>query len=287
MKLLERENTALPLLVQADLLSVSRASLYYQPAPPDMTEVLLKRRIDEIYTESPFYGARKIAEQLQQEGHSCCRATARKYMQQMGIEAIRPMPNLSQRNQEHRVYPYLLRGMRIERPNVVWGTDITYIRLTNGWMYLVAFLDWFSRYVVAWELSDSLELPFVLSCAETALLMGSPEIINSDQGSHFTSERFTSRFLSTGAKISMDGRGRCMDNIFTERLWRSVKYEEVYLNEYDSPREARAGITRYMEFYNYRRIHQALGYKTPAAIYANPKLLTKIDQLKGMESTLN
>jgi putative transposase len=287
MRLLERENMALPLLVQADLLSVSRASLYYQPAPPDTTEVRLKRRIDEIYTESPFYGARKIAEQLQQEGHSCCRITARKYMQQMGIEAIRPRPNLSQRNQEHKVYPYLLRGMRIEHPNAVWGTDITYIRLTNGWMYLVAFLDWFSRYVVAWELSDSLELPFVLSCADVALAQARPEIVNSDQGSHFTSPRFTDRFLAVEARISMDGRGRCMDNIFTERLWRSVKYEEVYLNEYNSPREARAGISRYMEFYNYRRIHQALGYRTPAAVYANPRLLTKIDQTKGQEPTLN
>lgn len=287
MKLLERENIALPLLVQADLLSVSRASIYYQPAPPDTTELLLKRRIDEIYTEAPFYGARKIAEQLQQEGHSCCRVTARKYMQQMGIEAIVPKPNLSQRNQEHKVYPYLLRGMKIDRPNAVWGTDITYIRLTHGWMYLVAFLDWFSRYVVAWELSDSLELPFVLSCADAALLTGTPEIVNSDQGSHFTSERFTSRFLLTGIKISMDGRGRCMDNIFTERLWRSVKYEEVYLNEYNSPREARAGIARYMEFYNHRRIHQALGYRTPASIYENPKLLTITSKPKGQESTLN
>lgn len=204
MKLLDRENTTLPLLVQADLLSVSRASIYYQPAPLDTIELLLKRRIDEIYTGSPFYGARKIAEQLQQEGHSCCRVTARKYMQQMGIEAIRPMPNLSQRNQEHKVYPYLLRGMRIEHPNAVWGTDITYIRLAQGWMYLVAFLDWFSRYVVAWELSDSLELPFVLSCADAALARARPEIVNSDQGSHFTSERFTSRFRSTGARISMD-----------------------------------------------------------------------------------
>lgn len=287
MKLLEREKAAVPLLVQADLLSVSRASLYYQPAPPDTTELLLKRRIDEIYTESPFYGARKRAEQLQQEGHSCCRVTARKYMQQMGIEAIRPRPNLSQRNQEHKIYPYLLRGMRIERSNAVWGTDITYIRLAQGWMYLVAFLDWFSRFVVAWELSDSLELPFVLACADTALSNAKPEIINSDQGSHFTSERFTSRFLLSGARISMDGRGRCMDNIFTERLWRSVKYEEVYLNEYSNPQEARAGITRYMEFYNYRRIHQALDYRTPAAVYANPKLLTINNRLKGQESTLN
>ncbi len=294
MKFLERENAAVPLLVQADLLSVSRASLYYQPAPPDMTEVLLKRRIDEIYTESPFYGARKIATQLQQEGYSCCRVTARKCMQQMGIEAIVPKPNLSQRNQEHKVYPYLLRGMQIKHPNAVWGTDITYIRLTNGWMYLVAFLDWFSRYVVAWELSDCLELPFVLSCADAALAQAIPEIVNSDpntfgcdQGSHFTSPRFTERFLAAETRISMNGRGRCLDNIFTERLWRSVKYEEVYLNEYSSPREARAGITRYMKFYNHRRIHQALNYRTPASIYENPKLLTRIDKPKGQEYILN
>jgi len=281
MKLLEHQDAAVPLVTQANLLSVSRASLYYQPALPDATELALKRRIDEIYTDAPFYGARKVAAQLQVEGLACCRATAGKYMRQMGIEAIRPGPNLSRRNQEHKVYPYLLRGLSIDYPNAVWGTDITYIRTTRGWLYLVAFLDWFSRYVVAWQLSDTLESAFVTDCAVRALAHGLPEIINSDQGSQFTSRAYVNRLEEAGVRISMDGKGRCMDNIFTERLWRSLKYEEVYLNEYQSPREARAGIARYLEFYNQRRLHQALGYQTPAAVYAMPSLLTAVKQQKG------
>ena len=201
------------------------------------------------------------------------RHTVRRYRAEMGLETLYPKPNLSKPGgSDHIVYPYLLRHLAIERPNQVWGVDITYIRLVGGWMYLVAFLDWFSRYVVAWELSEALELPFVLACRDAALAQAIPQIVNSDQGSHFTSERFTERFLAAGVKISMDGRGRCMDNIFTERLWRSVKYEEVYLSEYASPKEAREGIGRYLAFYNQERPHLALGYATPATIYAMPPL---------------
>jgi putative transposase len=187
----------------------------------------------------------------------------------MGLETLYPKPRLSQAGNgpEHRVYPYLLRGLVIERPNQVWGVDITYVRLLGGWLYLVAFLDWYSRYVVAWELSDCLEMEFVLTCTEQALVVGIPEIVNSDQGSHFTSERFTGRFLDSGVQVSMDGRGRCLDNIFTERLWRTVKYEEVYLSEYATPREARQGLSRYLRYYNEERLHQALGYRTPAQLY--------------------
>jgi len=229
-------------------------------------------RIDEIYTAWPFYGSRKITQQLQQEGKSVCRETVRTYMHQMGLAAIAPQPNLSRPALAQQVYPYLLRGLSIERVNQVWGVDITYIRLTTGFAYLIAFLDWYSRYVVSWELSQTLEMPFVLSCTEVALGRAVPEIINSDQGSHFTSERFTNCFLAAGARVSMDGRGRYVDNIFTERLWRTVKYEEVYLSEYETLRQARSGLTRYFEFYNALRLHQALGYRTPAQVYLREDL---------------
>lgn len=273
MALLDWEATELPLGTQAALLSVSRSSLYYPPRVADPQEVAIKRRLDEWYTRYPFLGSRKLVVLLAREGMAVGRHTVRRYRAEMGLETLYPKPNLSKPGgSDHIVYPYLLRHLAIERPNQVWGVDITYIRLVGGWMYLVAFLDWFSRYVVAWELSEALELPFVLACRDAALAQAIPQIVNSDQGSHFTSERFTERFLAAGVKISMDGRGRCMDNIFTERLWRSVKYEEVYLSEYASPKEAREGIGRYLAFYNQERPHLALGYATPATIYAMPPL---------------
>lgn len=188
-------------------------------------------------------------------------------MREMGIAGIAPGPNLSKRNPEHKIYPYLLRGLLIQHPNHVWGVDITYIRLTAGWMYLVAILDWFSRYVVAWALDQTLEIPFVLQAVDRALEINKPEIWNSDQGSHFTSPQYTQRLQAAEIRISMDGRGRALDNIFTERLWRSLKYEEVYLHDYTSPRQARLGIERYLNFYNHQRPHQALDYRTPAEVY--------------------
>ena len=265
--LVEREQPSLPLQVQADLLSVSRASLYYQPKPPSEEEVALKRRIDEIYTEHPFLGSRKIARQMQGEGIQICRNTVALYMQQMGLTAIYPGPNLSKRNSDHAVYPYLLRNIKAERPNHIWGIDITYIRLSGGWMYLVAVLDWYSRYVVSWELDQTLEMPFVLTAVDRALEIATPEICNSDQGSHFTSPQYIERLLAKNVRISMDGKGRALDNIFTERLWRTVKYEEVYLNDYDSPRRARQGLNRYLHFYNEERLHQALNYRKPVQVY--------------------
>jgi len=221
------------------------------------------------YTAYPFLGSRKVVRLLADEGIAVGRHTIRRYRQEMGLETVFPRPRLSVPGQgnEHQVFPYLLRGLSVERPNQVWGVDITYIRLVGGWMYLVAFLDWYSRYVVAWELCDTLEMEFVLSCRAAALQVGSPQIVNSDQGSHFTSTRFTGPLLAAGVQVSMDGRGRCMDNIFTERLWRSIKYEEVYLNEYETPREARQGLSRYLSFYNAVRPHQALGYRTPVQVY--------------------
>jgi putative transposase len=267
--LVAREDKTMTLGTQAELLSLSRTSLYYQARPAPKEELAIKHRLDELYTEHPFLGSRKLVTILAREGIAVCRHTIRRYRSEMGLETLHPKPRLSKPGgADHVVYPYLLRNLLIERPNQVWGVDITYIRMQAGFMYLVAFLDWYSRYVVAWEISDSLEIEFVLDCCTAALLCGVPEIVNSDQGSHFTSERFTGRFVAAGSRVSMDGRGRFVDNIFTERLWRSVKYEEVYLSEYANPREVRRGLSRYLSFYNERRPHQALGNQTPAQLYA-------------------
>jgi putative transposase len=239
--------------------------LYYQPLPPSAEELAVKRRIDALYTDCPFYGSRKLAVVL-----GLNRKLVQRHMREMGIAAIVPGPNTSQPAPEHQVFPYLLRHVTASWANHVWGIDITYIRLQASWMYLVAVLDWFSRYVVAWELSDTLELPFVLTCTQRALSQATPKIWNSDQGSHFTSPQYLDLLLAQQVQVSMDGRGRCHDNIFTERLWRSVKYEEVYLTEYANPREARQGLGRYFEFYNSQRPHQALSYQTPATVYRQP-----------------
>ncbi|WP_143116585.1 IS3 family transposase [Neomoorella thermoacetica] len=265
--LVEWGHPELPIKKQAELLSLNRSSLYYQPVPPCPEEIAIKHRIDEIYTAFPFYGSRRITAQLRKEGFLVNRKAVQRHMREMGLIAIYPGPNLSRRNQEHHIYPYLLRNLDITRPDQVWGIDITYIRLVQGWMYLVAIIDWYSRFVVGWALDQCLATTFVLQAVEEALARARPEIMNSDQGSQFTSPEYINLLQSAGIKISMDGKGRAIDNIFTERLWRSLKYEEVYLNEYSSPREARRGIARYLEFYNYRRIHQSLEYKTPAEVY--------------------
>jgi putative transposase len=257
----------LSLSAQAELLCVSRASLYYKPVLLSAAEVRLKHRIDELYTAYPFYGSRRITAQLQREGEIINRKRVQHYMREMGIEGIAPGPNLSKRNLQHRVYPYLLKEVVIERCNQVWGIDITYIRLLAGWLYLVAILDWHSRFVIAWELSDSLEMSFVLQTVGTTFEVAVPEIFNSDQGSHFTSEAYVGLLKAAGMRISMDAKGRALDNIFTERLWRTIKYEEVYLRDYGSPKAAQQGLQRYLNFYNHQRLHQALNYQTPAEIY--------------------
>jgi len=264
--LLERDGEV-AMSVQADLLSLSRSSLYYQPVPPSSEEVALKQRIDELYTECPFYGSRRITAQLNREGILGNRKAVQRHMREMGIFGIAPKPNLSTPNPEHVIYPYLLSEVSAAFPNHVWGIDITYIRLTKGWMYLVAILDWFSRYVVSWELDQTLAIDFVLEAVDRALARTKPVIWNSDQGSDFTSPKYLERLLAHDVQISMDGKGRALDNIFTERLWRTVKYEEVYLTEYDSPRAAIHGLSRYLDFYNHRRPHQALDYQTPAEFY--------------------
>jgi putative transposase len=272
--------TELPLSIQAELLSLSRSSLYYQPLAPSAEEVALKHRIDAIYTDYPFYGSRRITVQLCREGMIINRKAVQRHMREMGIAGICPGPNLSQRNQAHQVYPYLLRHLTAAYPNHVWGIDITYIRLKHGWLYLVAVLDWYSRYVVSWQLDETLDIDFVLVAVDRALMHHKPAIWNSDQGSHFTSPQYTQRLLTADIQISMDGKGRALDNIFTERLWRSVKYEEVYLHDYQTPKQARTGLTTYFDFYNYHRPHQSLGYLTPAEVYfANTVAFPNAQQL--------
>ena len=266
--MLERQQAELPLVTQAELLGICRSSLYYQPVGPSAKEIVTKRRIDEIYTKHPIYGSRRMTAVLGREGWSISRPTVQGYMREMGIAGVAPGPNTSQPTPEHKTYPYLLRHLEICRPNQVWGIDITYIRLRAGWMFLVAILDWFSRFVVGWELDQTLESSFVLQAVDYALAQTQPEIWNSDQGSHFTSPKYTQRLLDAQVQISMDGRGRAIDNVFTERLWRSVKYEEVYLKDYSSPREARQRIGNYLTFYNYERPHQSLYYLTPAEVYS-------------------
>lgn len=256
-----------PLTAQANILSLSRSSLYYTPIPPSAAEVAAKHRIDELYLEFPYYGARRMAAQLRREGQSFDRKTVRTYMQEMGLIAVYPGPNLSKRHSEHRVFPYLLRGVTAAAPNHVWGTDITFIRLRQSWMYLVAVLDWYSRYIVSWSFSDTLELSFVLDAARQALARATPAIWNTDQGSQFTSPQFSEMVLASGARLSMDGKGRALDNIFTERLWRTIKYDHVYLHDWVTPREARQSLSTFIHTYNERRLHEALGYRPPAEVY--------------------
>jgi putative transposase len=265
-QLIETGHAELTLKEQAELLDLNRSGLYYQPVGPSAAEIAAKHRIDEIYTAHPYYGSRRITVVLNQE-MPISRPTVQRYMREMRIMGISPGPNLSKRNLEHKVYPYLLRGLVIERPNQVWGIDITYIRLSGGWMYLVAVLDWFSRYVLSWELDQTLEMPFVLQAVDCALSQATPLIWNSDQGSHFTSPQYTDRLLAANVQISMDGKGRALDNIRTERLWRTIKYEEVYLKAYASPRQARQELAQYLTFYNHERPHQSLDYLTPAQVY--------------------
>ena len=253
---------------QTDLLSLNRTSLYYCPVAPSPEEVALKHRIDVLYTERPYYGVRRITAQLRREGIVVNHKAVARHMREMGLAGLAPGPNLSKRTHQAGIYPYLLRPVNAAHPNHVWGIDITYIRLRGGWMYLVAVRDWFSRYIVSWELDQTLAQPFVMAAVERALSVATPLIWNSDQGSHFTSPQYTSVLLAAGVQISMDGRGRALDNIFTERLWRTIKWEEVYLQEYATPRDARQGLSSYVRFYNQERLHQALGYRTPAEVYS-------------------
>jgi putative transposase len=285
--MVEYGHPELTLGVQAALLGLSRSSLYYQPVPPSPEEIALKHRIDELYTAHPYYGSRRVTAVLRQEGRLINRKAVQRHMQEMGIAGVAPGPHTSRRHPTHPVYPYLLRHLTAVHPNHVWGIDITYVRLQAGWLYLVAVLDWHTRYVVAWELDQSLELGFVLEAVDQALQVSCPTIWNSDQGSHFTSPQYLERLEARGIQISMDGKGRALDNIFTERLWRTVKYEEVYLQSYSTPREARQSLARYFAFYNHERPHQALGYRAPAALYFGTRSDATVgdDSGKGEQST--
>ena len=253
--------------VQCDLLTLNRTGLYYVERPASEKKLMILNTMDEIFTENPVYGARRIQKELNKRGYAICRATVADYMCEMGLEAIYQKPNTSKSCPQHKIYPYLLRNIKASYPNHIWGTDITYIRMQGGFMYLVAYLDWYSRYVVSWELSDTLEDSFVMSALKEALQTALPHIANSDQGSQYTGHGYTSILNENGIKISMDGRGRCMDNIFTERLWRTVKYEDIYMNEYDTPKELRKGLANFFDKYNNRRGHQSLNYLTPAEVY--------------------
>ena len=266
--LIDWESKDLPLSWQAWLLGLNRTGLYYVPEPLSKEELLLRRRIDEIHTDQPCYGSRRIGAILSREGLGASRKRVQRLMRDMGIIAIYPGPKLSVGDESPK-FPYLLRGVDINHPNHTWGSDITYVRLKGGFMYLTVFLDWYSRYVISWSFSDSLSAGFVVDALEDAFRAARPTIINSDQGSQYTSSHYIERVRSEDGniKISMDGRGRCMDNIFTERFWRSYKQEEVYLKDYESPREARRSTAEYIDHYNHRRPHQALGYLTPWEVY--------------------
>lgn len=262
---------SLSLTQQAQLLELSRASLYYAPQPISDADLRLMRRIDELHLELPFAGSRTLRDLLLQEGFKVGRKHVASLMRRMGIEALYRRANTSRRHPRHPVFPYLLRGLAIARPNQVWAADITYIPMARGFVYLVAVMDWHSRKILAWRVSNSLTPDFCVEALEEAIdRYGVPEIFNSDQGSQFTSSDFIGLLRRHGIRISMDGRGAWRDNVFVERFWRSIKYEEVYLHAYESVSAARAGITRYVTFYNARRPHQSLNRKTPDALYFKP-----------------
>lgn len=253
---------------QCELLDLNRSALYYRPVPVSADEQRLMNRIDELYTEHPFLGSRKIRTFLNLEGFDVGRDYVRTLMRKLGLYAIYPKRNLSKRNTEHKIYPYLLANVDIAAVNHVWSTDITYIRLASGFVYLTAIIDWYSRYVLAWALSNTLEADFCVTALKEAIAKhGAPDIFNTDQGTQFTSVDFTGELLKNGIQISMDGKGRALDNIFVERLWRSVKYEDIYIHDYRTIPEVRAGLKSYFDFYNTKRPHQSLDYKTPEHTY--------------------
>ncbi len=252
---------------QCELLGLSRSSLYYEPVPETADNLRLMRLIDQEYTAHPFLGSRRMTRWLVQQGEAVNRKRVQRLMRLMGLEAIYPKPKLSVAGRGHRIYPYLLRDVNIERPDQVWSTDITYVPLARGFMYLAAIIDWYSRYVLAWQLSNTLDGSFCLDLLEEALGRGKPEVFNTDQGVQYTAQAWTGRLERAGVAVSMDGRGRCLDNVFVERLWRSVKYEDIYIHRYEMVPQLQQGLGRYFPYYNEERFHQSLDYRTPAAVY--------------------
>jgi putative transposase len=266
--LVDRDDPDLSVAAQCRLLKVARSTLYYQPAPVDADDLALMRRMDELYTKWPFYGSRRMVAALRQDGWIVNRKRVRRLMRVMGLEAIYQKPNTSKGHPDHKVYPYLLRGLAIDRPNQVWCADITYIPMAKGFVYLVAVMDWYSRRVLAWRMSITMEADFCVEALQEAIARhGQPEIFNTDQGVQFTRAGFLDELESRGIRVSMDGKGRFLDNIFIERLWRSLKYEDVFIKAYGSVAEARQGIGGWLSFYNEERLHQALGYRTPCAVF--------------------
>ena len=265
--MVDRQHRSLFIVRQCALLGISRSSLYYRPKEASPQDLSLMRELDLQYPETPFYGSRRMRASLERQGMPVSRKRVQRRMRLMGLRAIYRRPRTSQPAPERRVYPYLLRGLAITRPNQVWAADITYLPMVRGFLYLVVVMDWHSRYVVAWRLSNTLETGFCAEALSEALGQGTPAVFNTNQGSQFTSREFTQILHDHSVKISMDGRGRYQDNIFVERLWRTVKYEEVYLKAYANGLEAQRGLREYFRFYNGRRPHQALGYRTPAEVF--------------------
>ena len=258
----------LPITRQCELLSLNRSTVYYRLQDVPEMDLKLMRRIDEMHLKRPFYGSRRIRDWLQDEGYDINRKRVQRLMRQMGIRALYPKPRTSKPGKGHKIYPYLLRDLVIDRPNQVWATDISYIPMAKGFVYLVAVIDWYSRKVLSWRLSNSMDTDFCIDALEEALSRhGTPDIFNTDQGAQFTSEAFTDVLKEAGIDISMDGKGRWIDNVFVERLWRSVKYEEVYLKAYETVAEARTGIGTYFQFYNSERRRQSMNRKTPDQVY--------------------
>lgn len=265
--MIESDHPTLSISRQCELVGLSRSAYYYEPVPESEENLRLMRCIDEQYLKTPFYGSRKMTEYLCGLGYGVNRKRVQRLMRTMGLEALFPGPRTSQPHPAHKVYPYLLRGFKITRPMQVWSTDITYVPMPRGFMYLVAVLDWYSRYVVSWQLSNTLDVTFCLEALDKALVQGRPEIFNTDQGAQFTSPRFTGYLEQAGVRISMDGRGRALDNVFVERLWRSVKYEDIYPRAYEDGRALYEGLNAYFQFYNHERFHQSLNYLTPAQMH--------------------
>ncbi len=265
--MIDRGHKQLSLVRQCTLLNISRASVYYRPVSTRAEDLELMARMDRQYLKTPFYGSRRMKAWLLAEGYLVSRSKVRRLMRLMGLEAIYRRPNTSKPAPGHRVYPYLLKGVDVNRVDQVWAADITYIPMAQGFLYLVAIMDWHSRHVLAWKLSNTMDTDFCVTALEAALGKGRPEVFNTDQGAQFTSDAFTQTLQERGIRVSMDGKGRYLDNIFVERLWRSIKYEEVYLKAYQTVAEARVGINAYLEFYNRQRPHQSLGYRTPAQVY--------------------
>lgn len=273
MSLIEVGHPALSVRRQCELLGLNRSSLDYEPAGETPEDLRLMRLIDEQYTACPFYGSRRMTEWLIRRGEEVNRKRVQRLMRLMGLEAIYPKPRLSTAGQGHKIYPHLLRGVAIERADQVWSTDITYVPMATGFMYLAAVIDWYSRYVIAWRLSNTLDGSFCLEMLDEALRSGKPEVFNTDQGVQFTAAAFTGRLEAAGVAVSMDGRGRALDNVFVERLWRRVKYEDIYIRCYEAVPELDRGLGRYFGFYNNERLHQSLGYRTPAAVYREARAM--------------